>query len=90
MPITEIQLSDVEKNSALQVDDVASLEKDLKDDGPVGDADYSGAAAKTDPKEIALVRKLDYRIMPALFCMYFLYVTGRSIAKCCLTYAGTN
>lgn len=34
--------------------------------------DYSGAVAKTDKAEIALVRKLDMRIMPALFCMYFL------------------
>lgn len=25
--------------------------------------DYTGAAKKTDPEEIALVRKLDYRIM---------------------------
>lgn len=25
--------------------------------------DYSGAAAKSDPAEIALVRKLDFRIM---------------------------
>jgi hypothetical protein len=35
-------------------------------------SDYSGAVQKTDAAEIALVRKLDMRIMPALFCMYFL------------------
>lgn len=34
--------------------------------------DYAGAAAKSDPAEIALVRKLDYRILPTLFVMYFL------------------
>lgn len=34
--------------------------------------DYSGAAAKSDTAEIALVRKLDYRIMPTLWSMYFL------------------
>lgn len=34
--------------------------------------DYAGAVQKTDKAEIALVRKLDMRIMPALFCMYFL------------------
>lgn len=34
--------------------------------------DYAGAVRKTDKREIALVRKLDMRIMPALFCMYFL------------------
>jgi hypothetical protein len=35
-------------------------------------ADYSGAVAKTTPEEIALVKKLDYRIMPILWAMYFL------------------
>lgn len=64
--------TDLEKNSALHVDDVASSEKDLKQDVPVEGADYSGAVAKSDPAEIALVRKLDMRIMPSLFCMYFL------------------
>jgi hypothetical protein len=44
---------------------------------PVGD--YSGAVAKTDPKEISLVRKLDMRIMPTLWCMYFMnYVSSNS------------
>lgn len=33
------------------------------------DGDYSGATAKSDPKEIALVKKLDYRIMPILWAM---------------------
>ena len=32
--------------------------------------DYSGATAKTDPKEIALVRKLDWWIVPILCLMY--------------------
>ncbi|GJC77325.1 hypothetical protein ColLi_00163 [Colletotrichum liriopes] len=30
-------------------------------------ADYSGAIAKSSPEEIALVRKLDLRIMPTLW-----------------------
>lgn len=64
--------TDPEKNSSLQIDDIASSEKDLKVDTPVEGADYTGAVAKSDPAEIALVRKLDYRIMPSLFCMYFL------------------
>lgn len=34
--------------------------------------DYAGASSKIDPAEIALVRKLDLRIMPALWAMYFL------------------
>ncbi|KAH7349180.1 major facilitator superfamily domain-containing protein [Pyrenochaeta sp. MPI-SDFR-AT-0127] len=63
---------DTEKNPALQLDDIAACEKNVKAQGTLDGADYTGAAAKTDPEEIALVRKLDYRIMPALFCMYFL------------------
>ena len=39
-----------------EVDDKHHLESD----GPV---DYTGVAKKTDPEEIKLVRKLDYRIM---------------------------
>jgi len=71
MAITSDSKVDIEKNSALHVDDIAS-EKDLKAAEADPNADYTGAAAKTDPAEIALVRKLDFRIMPALFCMYFL------------------
>jgi hypothetical protein len=37
---------------------------------PAGD--YAGAVAKNDPVEIALVRKLDMRIMPTVWAMYFL------------------
>jgi len=72
MATTEVRNADLEKNSSLHVDDVASSDKDLKTDVPVDGADYTGAVAKSDPAEIALVRKLDYRIMPSLFCMYFL------------------
>jgi hypothetical protein len=44
------------------------------------EGDYSGATAKTDPAEIALVRKLDRRILPTLCAMYFLnYVRIMSI-----------
>jgi uncharacterized protein len=72
MAVTEARSIDCEKNETLRVDDVACSEKDLKLEAPAGSADYTGATDKTDPAEIALVRKLDYRIMPALFCMYFL------------------
>ena len=41
--------------------------------------DYAGAAAKTDPAEIRLVRKLDRRILPTLFVMYFLNYVDRKI-----------
>lgn len=40
--------------------------------------DYSGAVAKTDEAEIRLVRKLDLRIMPTLWAMYFLWVLFRA------------
>jgi hypothetical protein len=58
------------------VEDVNSLKMaDEKDR-----ADYSGATAKTDPLEIKLVRKLDMRIMPIMWAMYFLnYVSKRLI-----------
>ena len=41
--------------------------------------DYSGARAKTDAKEIALVRKLDRRLLPMLCVMYFLNYVSRVI-----------
>ncbi|KAM0408680.1 hypothetical protein ACHAPD_011671 [Fusarium lateritium] len=40
--------------------------------------DYSGATSKTDPAEIALVRKLDRMIMPILWAMYFLNYLDRN------------
>ncbi|KAJ6436151.1 ATP-dependent DNA helicase PIF1 [Purpureocillium lavendulum] len=47
----------------------------------VAKADYSGAREKTDPKEIALVRKLDRWIMPMLWSMYWLnYLDRNAIA----------
>lgn len=49
---------------------------------PVAQGDYSGAVAKTDPAEIALVRKLDRRILPMLCVMYFLnYLDRNAIAS---------
>lgn len=47
-----------------------------------GERDYTGVARKTDPEEIKLVRKLDWRIMPTLCVMYFLnYVDRNAIAQ---------
>jgi hypothetical protein len=34
--------------------------------------DYSGAIAKTDADEIALCKKLDRRVLPVLWAMYYL------------------
>lgn len=48
--------------------------------GQIGD--YAGATAKSDPVEIALVRKLDIRIMPTLWAMYFMnYLDRNAIAN---------
>ena len=47
-------------------------EEGLKPDLTQAQGDYSGARAKTDKKEIALVKKLDRRILPTICCMYFL------------------
>ncbi|KAF2015180.1 MFS general substrate transporter [Aaosphaeria arxii CBS 175.79] len=45
-------------------------------------ADYSGAVKKTSPEEIALVRKMDIRIMSILWAMYFLnYLDRNAIAQ---------
>ncbi|RYP34304.1 hypothetical protein DL767_004298 [Monosporascus sp. MG133] len=47
-----------------------------------GRRDYAGAQAKTDLEEIRLVRKLDYRIMPILWLMYFFnYVDRGALAQ---------
>lgn len=55
------------------------VEETLK--GDPSKLDYSGAKAKTDPREIALVRKLDRWIMPILWAMYWLnYLDRNAIA----------
>ncbi|RYO97862.1 hypothetical protein DL763_002530 [Monosporascus cannonballus] len=55
-------------------------EKPAATEGEV--VDYTGSKKKTDPVEIALVRKLDWRIMPTLCIMYFLnYVDRNAIAQ---------
>jgi MFS family permease len=55
------------------------IEDTLKVDAEV--RDYSGAHEKLDPREIALVRKLDWWIMPILWLMYWLnYLDRNAIA----------
>ncbi|RSL93965.1 hypothetical protein CEP52_012927 [Fusarium oligoseptatum] len=67
-----IQTLDAEKqNSAHQ--EYSSEVLDKKTNG-----DYSGAAAKTDPEEIKLVKKLDLWIMPTLWFMYWLNYLDRN------------
>lgn len=60
-----------QKASNVHVEDIQSSEP-LNAKG----GDYSGATAKTDEVEIRLVRKLDLRIMPILWMMYFLNYVG--------------
>lgn len=44
--------------------------------------DYAGGSSKTNPLEIALVRKLDLRIMPTIWAMYFMnYLDRNAIAN---------
>lgn len=52
-----------EKNMA-QYDEKAELESVKPAAG--GRVDYTGSVAKTDPKEIALVRKIDWRLMVSI------------------------
>lgn len=57
----------------------AALDQEKASDNEI--VDYSGAHEKTDPAEIALVRKLDRWIMPTLWAMYWLnYLDRNAIA----------
>lgn len=52
---------------------------------PQPEGDYSGAVSKNNAAEIALCRKLDRRILPILWAMYYLYeiiVPAASAGKC--------
>lgn len=58
-----------------------AFQEDEESQKPAVKTDYSGAAEKTDPKEIALVKKLDRWIMPMLWSMYWLnYLDRNAIA----------
>jgi hypothetical protein len=67
-----------EKPAVMMVEDIGN-DDDLQK--PQVKKDYSGVAAKTDPAEIALVKKLDRWIMPMLWSMYWLnYLDRNAIA----------
>lgn len=67
-----------EKPAIMMVEDIGE-DDDLNK--PQVKKDYSGVAAKTDPAEIALVKKLDRWIMPMLWGMYWLnYLDRNAIA----------
>jgi len=75
--------SPVDEKAAYKYDD-ARLEtvNELDPEALKNDkVDYSGFAKKSDPREIALVRKLDIRIMGSLWSMYWLnYLDRNAIA----------
>lgn len=72
---TEFDTSRVQTNDDLDAENMTK-----GDDGQK--RDYSGAVTAVDPAEKALVRKLDWRIMPTLCVMYFLnYVDRNAIAQ---------
>ncbi|KXH47743.1 major facilitator superfamily transporter [Colletotrichum simmondsii] len=69
-----------EEHAIHTVDSVIMDEKPIPQDEE--NRDWTGSAKKTDPEEIKLVRKLDWRIMPTLCIMYFLnYVDRNAIAQ---------
>ncbi|GJC87160.1 putative transporter C11D3.18C [Colletotrichum liriopes] len=77
------------RNNTNDADKVKDAEPQIfEDENPekpiprnTGKIDYSGAQEKTDPKEIALVKKLDRWIMPMLWSMYWLnYLDRNAIA----------
>jgi hypothetical protein len=47
-------------------------ESDLKPEETEGKADHFGTNTLYTPEETRLVRKLDWHIMPIVFCMYFM------------------
>lgn len=63
------QVDDIE---AKPNDNFVEMSVDGEKDGVLRNGDYSGAVEKTSAEEIRLVRKLDMRIMPTLWAMYFL------------------
>ncbi|KXJ88985.1 major facilitator superfamily domain-containing protein [Microdochium bolleyi] len=70
----------IEKSAALARQDthLSATEDQKAGNGVVEQGDYSGAVAKSDPAEIALVRKLDWWIMPMLWLMYWLNYLDRN------------
>jgi hypothetical protein len=62
-----------EKNDIVMLDHTQTKDSEMLKNVPIVEkTDYSGAHEKTDPREIALVKKLDRWIMPMLWSMYWL------------------
>ncbi|KAF2797059.1 MFS transporter [Melanomma pulvis-pyrius CBS 109.77] len=65
------------KTSVELVDRISGIDEPLKPDYEV-EFDKFGSAVKTDPAEIALVKKIDLYMMPILWLMYFLNFLDRN------------
>ncbi|KAJ4358699.1 uncharacterized protein N0V89_003283 [Didymosphaeria variabile] len=65
-----------ELKPSVSVEHIDELHKPKPHD--VAEIDKFGAAAKTDPEEIALVKKLDLYMMPILWLMYFMNFLDRN------------
>ncbi|KAJ3543237.1 hypothetical protein NM208_g3682 [Fusarium decemcellulare] len=76
------EIRDDEKRAARDVEPQIFQDENPEKPVPkVDKVDYSGAHEKTDPKEIALVKKLDRWMMPMLWSMYWLnYLDRNAIA----------
>jgi hypothetical protein len=59
------------EKSTRHYDEKTDLESIKPVSGGNGNADYTGSVAKTDPREIALVRKIDWRLMVCLYTAWF-------------------
>ncbi|KAK2789679.1 hypothetical protein FQN53_001435 [Emmonsiellopsis sp. PD_33] len=76
-----LDISPDTKKSAGNVEEVGNSMA-MAEKATAENRDYAGAIAKTDPVEIRLVRKLDYRIMPIIVVMYFLnYIDRNTLAQ---------
>jgi hypothetical protein len=60
------------EKSTRHYDEKTDLESIKPVAGGNGNADYTGSVAKTDPREIALVRKIDWRLMVCFRRAWFL------------------
>ncbi|RXG50457.1 hypothetical protein VDGE_09088 [Verticillium dahliae] len=84
----QLEMTTPQEKRASREEHIDHVRSNIDDDGEKqvfaeeGEVDYTGTAKKTDPEEIRLVKKLDYRIMPTLCVMYFLnYVDRNAIAQ---------
>lgn len=73
-------MQDSKKDEVVMLEQTQTRDEELMKPIPmVGKVDYSGAHEKTDPREIALVKKLDRWIMPMLWSMYWLNYLGKTL-----------